>query len=260
MTKYLTSETQIPPYLAFPKFLLETNISETAKLLYMLLLDRARLSMKNDGWTDEVGHVFVTFTISDMADVLHRGEMTVKNSLRSLEGNSLIERRHRGLGIPNQIYVKIPSDKVSETNGKPPVLGTENCPHGRQKAVPSEDKKLSSRRTENCPSEGQKTVLMGDRKLSGNKNNKSNTDLVKGESNISPSPYGRYQNVFLTDSELSELKQDIPEWNGYIEKLSSYMKSNGKKYQNHAATIRSWALRDAPAPRSSYECGEDESL
>lgn len=47
----------------------------------------------------------------------------------------------------------------------------------------------------------------------------------------------------------------------YIEKLSSYMASSGKQYSSHAATIRSWALRDHPAPvKRTYECKEDESL
>ncbi|MCD8014250.1 MAG: replication initiator protein A, partial [Lachnospiraceae bacterium] len=39
----------------FPRFLLDSDLSETTKLLYMLLLDRARLSMKNDGWADAQG-------------------------------------------------------------------------------------------------------------------------------------------------------------------------------------------------------------
>ena len=51
------------------------------------------------------------------------------------------------------------------------------------------------------------------------------------------------------------------EYQEYIEKLSSYMASSGKQYSNHAATIRSWALRDHPAPvKRTYECKEDESL
>ena len=30
-------------------------------------------------------------------------------------------------------------------------------------------------------------------------------------------------------------------WGQYIEKLSEYMASTGKRYQSHAATIRRWA-------------------
>ena len=61
--------------------------------------------------------------------------------------------------------------------------------------------------------------------------------------------------------ELTELQSEIPNYQEYIEKLSSYMASTGRQYQNHAATIRSWALRDRPAlSKRNYECKEDESL
>lgn len=50
MTVKLRKGSQIPAYMAYPRFLLTMDISETAKLVYVLLLDRARLSMKNEGW------------------------------------------------------------------------------------------------------------------------------------------------------------------------------------------------------------------
>ena len=45
MMKYLRRSSMLPPYMAYPRFLLTMNLSETAKLVYVLLLDRARLSM-----------------------------------------------------------------------------------------------------------------------------------------------------------------------------------------------------------------------
>ncbi len=48
MTTFLTAGTTLPQYFEFPRFLLSCRIPETAKLLYMLLLNRARLSMKSD--------------------------------------------------------------------------------------------------------------------------------------------------------------------------------------------------------------------
>lgn len=57
--------------------------------------------------------------------------------------------------------------------------------------------------------------------------------------------YGRYQNVFLTDDELTELQKELPVlWQTYVDRLSEYMASTGKQYQNHAATIRRWAAED----------------
>ena len=57
MTDFLTADTNLPSYMMFPRFLLDMEINETAKMLYIILLDRARLSQKNEGWSDTDGHV-----------------------------------------------------------------------------------------------------------------------------------------------------------------------------------------------------------
>ena len=73
--------------------------------------------------------------------------------------------------------------------------------------------------------------------------------------------YGRYQNVFLSADELSELQADFPTvWQEYIERLSEYMASTGKTYKSHAATIRRWAKEDGRKGISDYSCKEGESL
>ena len=58
-TDFLTADTNLPSYMMFPRFLLDMEINETAKMLYIILLDRARLSQKNEGWSDTDGHVFI---------------------------------------------------------------------------------------------------------------------------------------------------------------------------------------------------------
>ena len=86
------------------------------------------------------------------------------------------------------------------------------------------------------------------------------------EGRPAPAVYGKYQNVFLTDSELAELKEEIPDrWEYYIDRLSGYIASTGKKYQNHAATILRWAADDTAkaAPKQGipdYTYKEGESL
>jgi len=109
MYEFLTTDSRLSSYMAFPRFLLDLNLSETAGLLYMVLLDRARLSMQNDGWTDGRGRIFIYFTIEDLADTLHKSAMTIKNGLRALEQEGLIWRKRRGIGMPNRIYVKTPA-------------------------------------------------------------------------------------------------------------------------------------------------------
>lgn len=53
--------------------------------------------------------------------------------------------------------------------------------------------------------------------------------------------YGRYRNVYLED--YSELKMEIAELDSLIDDLSIYMQSTGRKYADHAATLRSWSAR-----------------
>ena len=72
--------------------------------------------------------------------------------------------------------------------------------------------------------------------------------------------YGRYQNVFLTDEELADLQASFPTvWGQYIEKLSEYMASTGKRYQSHAATIRCWACEDVKKT-VTHSCNRDDSV
>ena len=88
----------------------------------------------------------------------------------------------------------------------------------------------------------------------------------EGETGHPAPAYGRYQNVFLTDEELADLQASFPTvWGRYIEKLSEYMASTGKRYQSHAATIRRWAGEDAkktvtPSRNRDYSVKEDETV
>ena len=73
--------------------------------------------------------------------------------------------------------------------------------------------------------------------------------------------YGKFQNVFLSDDDISILQRMVPPYREYVEQLSAYMQSSGKSYADHATTIRSWYLRDNPPPPArNYESEENESL
>ena len=142
----MTPASRIPPYLELPRFVLDMDINETGKILYTLLLDRARLSQINPAWKDEEDHVFIIFLIRSIAERMHKSEMTIKATLSALEKGGFIHRISQGIGRPNRIYVKLPADR-----------------------------KLSPVQTENCPPDGKKTVPAADRKLSGNNNYSNNT-------------------------------------------------------------------------------------
>ena len=76
---------------------------------------------------------------------------------------------------------------------------------------------------------------------------------------------GEYQNVFLTDKECKRLKADFAGLDGLIEQLSAYIQSTGKKYADHAATLRIWAKRQNAEKKAApgipdYTFVEGESL
>lgn len=119
---YLYRDTGLPPFLMYPRFLLETKLNDTARLVYILLLDRSRLSQTNDRWQDETGRVFVYYTIPSLAQAAGRGQTGVKAALRQLEQAGLIFRKRQGMGNPCRTYVNIPSENRPEIGSeKPPV-------------------------------------------------------------------------------------------------------------------------------------------
>lgn len=57
--------------------------------------------------------------------------------------------------------------------------------------------------------------------------------------------YGEFENVLLSKQELNKLKIRFGEGaNEYIERLSNYIASSGKRYKSHYATILTWAEKD----------------
>lgn len=81
---------QMPKFLFSGRF----NISSQAKILYSLLLDRQRLSVKNNtAYTDEKGRVYVLFCRESAAEVLSCNRNTVTTYMRELISCGLIETK-----------------------------------------------------------------------------------------------------------------------------------------------------------------------
>ncbi|QGM91981.1 hypothetical protein GIR35_12295 [Enterococcus faecalis] len=68
--------------------------------------------------------------------------------------------------------------------------------------------------------------------------------------------YGKYENVKLTDTDLSKLKEEFPgDWQERIDRLSTYMDRTGKSYKNHRETISNWANRDSERQKPVHILG-----
>ena len=245
-TVYVGIDTGLPPYLPYPRFLLKMDISQSAKLLYALLLDRTTLSQRN-GWQDGEGRTFIVYPIAEIADMLDRGCTAIKNALNELDAAGLLERKRAGFSAANRLYVKMPpvvqiSDHM--TAGKPTLISPEKR-----------------------PTDSQKSDLMMGGKPTPNKTNINNLteSQTMGVSGELPTPYGRYKNIFLLETEYAELEAEYPDrLERFIEEMSRYLAANGKTYDNYAAALRIWADNDRKgAARKGipdYSCKEGESL
>ena len=82
-----------------------SGLSTEAKVLYGLILDRISLSREN-GWIDEMGRVYVYYTVENVRKALNCWDEAACKYLRELETFGLIERKKQGLGKPAIVYVK----------------------------------------------------------------------------------------------------------------------------------------------------------
>ena len=100
-------------YIPLPRFLLLDEelqgISNDAKVLYALLLDRASISRQN-GYIDPDGTIRLYFTLEQVQKKLHRSRQSATRIFRELEYSGLIIRKKQGLGKPAVITLNYPAD------------------------------------------------------------------------------------------------------------------------------------------------------
>ena len=81
------------------------KLSNDAKILYSLLLDRMCLSMKNK-WLDSENRVYIIYKTEQIMIDLNVDTNKACKLLKALESYGLIERKKQGFGMPSLIYVK----------------------------------------------------------------------------------------------------------------------------------------------------------
>lgn len=138
------------------------KVSDSAKLLYGLMLDRMGLSIKN-GWVDEYNRAYIFFTVDDIMEYMSCATAKATKLMKELDskhGIGLVERVKQGQGKPAKIYLKKFISK------------SENQDFQKPKAQTFEKRK--SRVSENESADFQQTKC--------NYNNSNNTDF----SNINP--------------------------------------------------------------------------
>ena len=237
ISDYLKPNMPLPQYLPYARFLLDADLSHTSKLLYTLLLDRATLSQKNN-WVDSQDCIYVVYPLSNLAKDLGCCVSSVTRSFAELEKAELAERVRSGFSKPSHILLKVPHT-------------VQNCAVTVCISAQSDCAETHSMVAQKCTPNQR------------NKNNLKDNHLI-GANNARLS-LGEYQNVFLTEKEYKRLKADFAGLDGLIEQLSAYIQSTGRKYADHAATLRIWAKRQNAVKKTSpgipdYTFVEGESL
>ncbi len=114
---YSGDQTEHFRFLPVPKILYESSDYEdldlTAVLLYSMLHEQVALSKKN-GWIDESGRVYVIKTLESMHKSLKCSTDKARTALNRLIEYGLIEKKRRGQGKPDLIYVKDYASKKQE--------------------------------------------------------------------------------------------------------------------------------------------------
>ena len=178
-----------------PKILITSphfkKISDSAKLLYGLMLDRMSLSIRN-GWLDDDNRAYIFFTTNDVMEQMCCGTEKATKMLAELDsekGIGLIERVKQGQGKPAIIYLKkfyeledtARSTKLSEIESQD-VQESKNKTFENRKTrllkIESQDFRKSKNKTfENRKSGLSETESQDFRKSKCNYNNINNTDI-----------------------------------------------------------------------------------
>ena len=148
------------------------NLSNEAKLLYGLLLERMSLSRKNN-WIDKHNRVYIIFPVEEIEESLDVGHEKALNLLKELDDQSgigLVRKKRRGLGLPSILYVKNFIVKGEQNTDRVPTSrSTEN---GIQEVGKTDIKK-----SENQTSENPKNRLLEVRNSDSNNIDINNTDM-----------------------------------------------------------------------------------
>ena len=168
ISDYLTVTTPLPQYLPYARFLLDTDLSHTAKLLYTLLLDRATLSKKNN-WIDAQGRIYVVYPLSHLSKDLGCSISSITRSFTELENAQLVERVRNGFSKPSRILLKVPHT-------------TQNCTIAVYKNAEHDCAEPSSMIAQKCTPNQR------------NKNNLKDNHLVR--TNGTRLMFGEYRNCF----------------------------------------------------------------
>ena len=157
-SRYTRQSVAVNLFFKMPKFLIYNedfrNMSNDARILYMLLRERHELSIINE-WYDEQDNVFIYFKREEMQELLNLSKNTIPKIVNELKELGLVEEERQGVNKPNRIYLLAPLETSVTT--------------------------LSTRSPKNCASGVPNIETLDSQNLTPNK-----TNINKTEININP--------------------------------------------------------------------------
>lgn len=166
----------------------------------------------------------IAYTDKMLATIFRRKEATIQLALQTFEQFGMIELIDGVITIPN--WGKHQSLDQIETK--------KEYMRKYMKEYREKQKALTSKSS--CKSNSKTIVRQADKKREEKKEIRREEEKEY---------YGEYNNVLLSDEEYSRLTQLFPsDYLERIERLSKYMKSTGRTYDDHFATIELWAEQD----------------
>ncbi len=169
------------------------RVSDSAKLLYGLMLDRMSLSVKN-GWFDEQNRAYIYFTVNDIMEQMLCGTEKATKLVAELDcvkGIGLIERVKQGQGKPAKVYLK----KFVDTQRNSRFSETESQDFGKSKVQTFGNRKSRVSAIESADFRQPKC----------NDNNINNTDLNE----INPINHSNTRWIDRYNKTIAEIKEQI---------------------------------------------------
>lgn len=174
---YTSAQASQNAFFRLPRALYEKEcfrgLSNDAKTLYALMLDRMSLSLANQ-WLDEDGKVYINYSLEDIMTTLNCGKTKAVALLKELDSESgigLIEKKNMGIAKASVFYVMnfICEDETAEEK-----QGLDSSEE-RAGIVSAEEDAVFNNRTHACPENEHDRV----QNLNPNKNNINKTNMSK---------------------------------------------------------------------------------
>ena len=189
---YTSAQASQNAFFRLPRALYEKEcfrgLSNDAKTLYALMLDRMSLSLANE-WLDEDGKVYINYSLEDIMNTLNCGKTKAVALLKELDSESgigLIEKKNMGIARASVFYVMnfVCEEEISEEEVCSEIIevdneAVDNSVSRVQKTNP-EDTAVFENRTHACPENEHGRV----QNLNPNKNNINKTNMSKTISSI----------------------------------------------------------------------------